>query len=83
MCFLLTRLTPALAVMVLMQLSLIEHMGSGPLWDKSNKYLTQFCQENWWSALLYVQNYISDYRMVRITRKYVTNMFLKQKICNI
>ncbi|XP_023719212.1 nose resistant to fluoxetine protein 6 [Cryptotermes secundus] len=57
------RLTPALAVMVLMQLSLIEHMGSGPLWDKGNKHLTQLCQENWWSALLYVQNYVSDYRM--------------------
>lgn len=57
------RLTPVLAVMVLMQLSLIEHIGSGPLWDKGNKYLTELCQENWWSALLYVQNYVSDYRM--------------------
>ncbi|PNF21716.1 hypothetical protein B7P43_G10362, partial [Cryptotermes secundus] len=60
------RLTPALAVMVLMQLSLIEHMGSGPLWDKGNKHLTQLCQENWWSALLYVQNYVSDYRMLQV-----------------
>ncbi|PSN45475.1 hypothetical protein C0J52_08663 [Blattella germanica] len=57
------RLTPVLAVMVLLQVSLIDHMGSGPLWDTSNQFLTQLCKENWWSALLYVQNYVSGDRM--------------------
>lgn len=63
-CFV-SRLTPPLAVMVLVQLSLIDHLGTGPLWDTTNNLLTEMCDENWWSALLYVQNYVSGNRMVR------------------
>jgi hypothetical protein len=50
--------------MVLLQLSLMDHLGTGPLWGTSQN-LTQFCEENWWSALIFVQNYVSGNRMVR------------------
>jgi len=61
----LSRLTPPLAAIILLQVSLIEHLGSGPMWDKTNYALTQMCKDNWWLALLYVQNYFSGHRMVR------------------
>jgi len=61
----LSRLTPPLAAIILLQVSLIEHLGSGPTWDKTNNVLTEMCKDNWWLALLYVQNYFSDHRMVR------------------
>jgi hypothetical protein len=61
----LCRLTPPLAAIILLQVSLIEYLGSGPTWDKTNYSLTEMCKDNWWLALLYVQNYFSGHRMVR------------------
>jgi hypothetical protein len=43
----------------------MDHLGSGPMWDSTNSHLIQLCKENWWSALLYIQNYVGGYRMVR------------------
>jgi hypothetical protein len=68
----LSRLTPPLAAIILLQVSLIEYLGSGPSWDKTNYVLTEMCKDNWWLALLYVQNYFSGHRMVRrLWMKYV------------
>ncbi|XP_069696166.1 nose resistant to fluoxetine protein 6-like isoform X2 [Periplaneta americana] len=50
------RLTPVMAALVLIQLSLMEHLGSGPMWS-TNEFLTELCRKNWWATLLYIQNY--------------------------
>ncbi|XP_069694765.1 nose resistant to fluoxetine protein 6-like [Periplaneta americana] len=50
------RLTPVIAVLLLIQLSLMDHLGSGPLWS-GNEFITDTCRENWWAMLLYIQNY--------------------------
>ncbi|XP_069694766.1 nose resistant to fluoxetine protein 6-like [Periplaneta americana] len=52
------RLTPVLAALMLIQLSLMDHLGSGPIWG-TNVYQTELCRRNWWAALLYIQNYYS------------------------
>ncbi|KAJ9592894.1 hypothetical protein L9F63_015472, partial [Diploptera punctata] len=51
-------IAPALAMMVLIQASIINHMGSGPFWSPGNGYLSRVCRESWWGTLLFVQNYI-------------------------
>jgi hypothetical protein len=52
------RLAPSLAVLVLFQVSLLDHLGSGPFWNSGNGYLTQVCRKNWVGTLTYLQNYI-------------------------
>ncbi|KDR21236.1 Nose resistant to fluoxetine protein 6 [Zootermopsis nevadensis] len=53
------RLTPALAAVLLFQVSLLKHLGSGPFWDAGNGYDAEVCRENWAGTLTYLQNYIS------------------------
>uniref|UniRef100_A0A182JYF2 Nose resistant-to-fluoxetine protein N-terminal domain-containing protein n=1 Tax=Anopheles christyi TaxID=43041 RepID=A0A182JYF2_9DIPT len=53
------RLTPALAALVLFTATLMKHAGSGPFWDGAMTLSENPCQRYWWSALLYVQNYVN------------------------
>lgn len=53
------RLTPAYAMMIGFYATLFYKFGTGPHWDAlvgSNK---NFCRENWWTNLLYVNNYVN------------------------
>lgn len=57
------RLTPVLAVAVLLFMTLFPRLDSGPLWQQfSSSYL--LCSDTWWATLLYVQNYAAAGRMV-------------------
>ncbi|RZC41674.1 Acyl transf 3 domain containing protein, partial [Asbolus verrucosus] len=51
------RLTPSLAIMVLIHSNLLEHLGNGPLWRGIYNEFVIDCKNYWWSALLYIQNY--------------------------
>ncbi|XP_040172754.1 nose resistant to fluoxetine protein 6-like [Anopheles arabiensis] len=53
------RLTPALAAIVLFAATLMRHAGSGPFWDGAMSMSEDPCRRYWWSALLYVQNYVN------------------------
>lgn len=66
------RLTPSLAVAVLLSASLIRHLGDGPLWNTYMNIADMPCINYWWSALLYVENYVNPEQMVCIK-----NMSLK------
>lgn len=51
-------------MVVLVSATLLEYMGSGPRWPFLTLYFQKNCQENWWSTLLYVQNYVNPQKMV-------------------
>ncbi|XP_049288164.1 nose resistant to fluoxetine protein 6-like [Anopheles funestus] len=53
------RLTPALAALVLFTATLMKYIGTGPFWDGAMSLTEDSCKEYWWSALLYVQNYVN------------------------
>ncbi|KAJ9592897.1 hypothetical protein L9F63_015475, partial [Diploptera punctata] len=53
------RLTPVLGAIILLQVTLLKHMGSGPFWTAGSNYITNVCSKNWWSTLLYVGNYLN------------------------
>lgn len=57
-------MTPALAVIVLLNATLTRFIGEGPLWGSIDMD-TNNCRNYWWSTLLYVQNYVSPEEMVR------------------
>ncbi|XP_052868606.1 nose resistant to fluoxetine protein 6 isoform X1 [Anopheles cruzii] len=57
------RLTPALAALILYSATLMRYSGSGPFWDGAMSLTADTCRDYWWSALLYVQNYVNPREM--------------------
>ncbi|XP_068082674.1 nose resistant to fluoxetine protein 6 [Anabrus simplex] len=53
------RLTPALAIIIMLRSTLLTHSGSGPLWDATANAEKKNCDNYWWTNLLYVQNYVN------------------------
>ncbi|KAJ9594375.1 hypothetical protein L9F63_014198, partial [Diploptera punctata] len=56
----LVRVFPVLAIIVMINSTILRRFGGGPMWDftvtvSENKY----CAEYWWSTLLFVQNYVN------------------------
>lgn len=64
------RLTPALAAAIFMCMSLLRLFDTGPLWNIYMRELDK-CDDYWWSALLYLQNYINPKEMVNTNTLYV------------
>ncbi|KAI8045287.1 nose resistant to fluoxetine protein 6 [Drosophila gunungcola] len=54
------RLTPILAVSILVYLKLLPLMGDGPLFGNWNFDSYDSCNDNWYWTLLYIQNYAAD-----------------------
>ncbi|KAJ8730614.1 hypothetical protein PYW08_002027 [Mythimna loreyi] len=52
------RVTPLLAVTVLLQASYLNRITDGPHWV-SVINLTETCRKNWWSTLLHIQNLVN------------------------
>ncbi|XP_069691621.1 nose resistant to fluoxetine protein 6-like [Periplaneta americana] len=58
------RITPLWGAVVLVHVSFIDKLGGGPLWDFARIGVDKsVCTEYWWSALLYIQNYVNDSEM--------------------
>lgn len=53
------RLTPVLAVLILIFANLLKYLGNGPLWYNIEPNYMADCGEYWWSTLLYIQNYVN------------------------
>lgn len=53
------RLTPLLAISVLLSTTLFRFLGDGPIWPGFTEFLKNQCEKHWWSTLLYVQNYVN------------------------
>lgn len=58
------RLTPPYAIMMLFMATIFTKMGNGPMWY-INEPAAEDCRQNWWSGLLYVQNFVSPSSAVR------------------
>ncbi|PSN45560.1 hypothetical protein C0J52_05793 [Blattella germanica] len=59
-----SRILPVLAMMVLLELTLIPKLGHGPLWDIAIvNTQKKDCEDYWWATLLFVQNYIDVKKM--------------------
>ncbi|XP_071057341.1 nose resistant to fluoxetine protein 6-like [Onthophagus taurus] len=70
------RLAPSYAIAVMIVATLIQFIGSGPLWKKMSKALQLPCQYFWWSAILNVQNYVNPKYLCIIQTWYLTNDFI-------
>ena len=55
----LIRLTPTYAIVIGFYATLFYHLGSGPKWDTWVGKNSDYCRKNWWTNLLYINNYIN------------------------
>ncbi|KAF2881929.1 hypothetical protein ILUMI_24244 [Ignelater luminosus] len=73
------RLTPLLAILVLIHATVLKHLGTGPLWNYFITGLSHPCETYWWSSLLYIQNYVNSSEMCMAQTWYLsadTQLFL-------
>ncbi|XP_065173913.1 nose resistant to fluoxetine protein 6-like [Atheta coriaria] len=57
------RLTPALAAVLAVHLTILKHFGSGPFWNFIEAYGVVNCRKYWYGVLFYIQNYTNAYEM--------------------
>ncbi|XP_054279085.1 nose resistant to fluoxetine protein 6-like [Macrosteles quadrilineatus] len=57
------RLTPPLALVVLLYATVLVRVTEGPVWRRLFVFQQEFCQKHWWANLLYISNYITPYEM--------------------
>lgn len=52
------RITPVLAFLILISLSIMKYFGETPLYSQVyHNIFKRRCEKNWWAALLHIQNY--------------------------
>lgn len=71
------RLTPALAAAILMCTSLLRLFDTGPLWNVYMSAADKPCNDYWWSALIYLQNYINPGEIVNINSQSSSSKLLR------
>jgi len=63
------RLTPPYAFLIFFYATLFSRLGSGPLWNEWVGKNRDYCMANWWTNLLYVNNYMNVQEMVIVIVK--------------
>lgn len=56
-----SRLAPILAVAILLYMKLIPLMSDGPVTDKIHFDNYDYCKDNWYWTLLFLQNYATPH----------------------
>lgn len=51
------RLAPCFAFMILLHATIMPKLVDGPFWNLSSE--REICRNNWWSNLLFIQNYVN------------------------
>ncbi|CAO1408310.1 unnamed protein product [Diamesa hyperborea] len=57
------RITVPFAAGILFTVSFLYYVSNGPLWDLTKLSAIDYCQDYWWSSLLFVQNYVNPGKM--------------------
>ncbi|XP_047105843.1 nose resistant to fluoxetine protein 6-like [Schistocerca piceifrons] len=57
------RLTPLYVLVILFHCGVLPYMGSGPFWKSTVLQEQTRCETNWWTNVLYVNNYIDPGNM--------------------
>lgn len=49
---------PVYGLMIAFHTFVLLHLSDGPLWKKIAIQESEYCQKNWWSNLLFINNYV-------------------------
>ncbi|XP_046630291.1 nose resistant to fluoxetine protein 6-like isoform X1 [Neodiprion virginianus] len=66
------RLTPLYMLVVLFNATLMPMMGSGPYWESRVGFERDNCVKNWWTNLLYINNYVRPNEMCMFQSWYLS-----------
>nr|CAD7439035.1 unnamed protein product [Timema bartmani] len=66
------RLTPPYALMIGFFSTVVVYCGSGPIWYRGVVVQSDWCRENWFLNLLYVNNYIDNQRLCMLQSWYLS-----------
>lgn len=55
---------PASLVIIFFYATLFYKLGSGPRWVEVVRPERDYCQKNWWTNLLFINNYVNSHHMV-------------------
>lgn len=69
------RFASLLALAILVHSTWLYRLGSGPFWDRINYTERQFCRENGWTNLLFINNYINSDQKCLIQSWYLATDF--------
>lgn len=69
------RFAPLLILTILIHSTWLYRLGNGPFWDRINFAERQFCRDNWWTNLLFLDNYINVERKCLIHSWYLAADF--------
>lgn len=65
------RITPVYMVVVAFYVYVLPHLGEGPLWESIVWRESNRCRDNWWTNLLYLNNYINTDQQCMIQAWYL------------
>lgn len=63
------RLTPTMLIVLAFHSTWLVHLTRGPFWDQTVGEEYRRCRRNWWTNMLYVNNFINKEKMVKIKAK--------------
>lgn len=69
------RLTPLYAMIIFFEATWQYKMGEGPLWKRISGGEKTYCRRNWWTNLLYVNNYVNPKQICLIQSWYLAADF--------
>lgn len=70
------RLTPMLAMVLLLDMTLVRKLYSGPIWTQLAGYDEAFCRSNWWTNLLYINNFVKTGQICMLHSKLILSLFI-------
>ncbi|CAG2058139.1 unnamed protein product [Timema podura] len=70
--FVIKGLTPPYALMIGFFSTVVVYCGSGPIWYRGVVVQSDWCRENWFLNLLYVNNYIDNQRLCMLQSWYLS-----------
>ncbi|XP_046386723.1 nose resistant to fluoxetine protein 6-like [Ischnura elegans] len=66
------RLTPLYMIVVGFYATIFPHIGDGPTWKANVGKESEYCVDNWWTNLLYINTFVNPERMCMIQSWYMT-----------
>lgn len=75
------RLTPVLAIHILIYTYIVQYLGNGPLWKIVDITLVEQCQKAWWSTLIYIINYVEEYSVKNLLFSVTKIIYSNFSVC--
>lgn len=69
------RLTPVYALIVFFDATWLYKLDFGPFWKTTTETEKSFCRRNWWTNMLYINNYVNPSQMCLIQSWYLAADF--------